>query len=176
MYNNPLASGTSIHMGVSAERKFDKLSKKYRYQSFPTEKFLQISHVDRKISGREGNFSVEIKAMKKISRSDPSPQDKWIWIELHGVHPQDRGWLYGGKADLIVFEMRYGFLFVKRTDLVKLVDNLVDFKTIVDTPQAAPYKVYARRQSTDFFGGGNDRVTLVEGNKIENIAFMRWKI
>ncbi len=91
-------------------------------------------------------------------------------------HEFDRGWLYGGKAELIAFETKSGFLFVERKNLIDLVNKIVDFKSSVSYPQEAINKVYARRKETSgIFGGGFDKVTLIETNKIANIGFMTWK-
>jgi len=176
MYNNPFASGTSAKMGSSAEYRFDKMAKKARIYLRKATQAEDKSHIDRVINYNGKQIPVEIKAMKKISRSDAAPQDKYTWIELHGVHEFDRGWLFGGKADLIAFETRHGFLFVERKNLISLVNKIVDFKASVSSPQDAVNKIYARRKETSgIFGGGFDKVTLIETNKIASIKFMMWQ-
>jgi hypothetical protein len=55
--------------------------------------------------GKE-KYRVDVKGMKRLSRHDSNVQDKWLWIELHGVRERDRGWLYGGKAELMAFEKK----------------------------------------------------------------------
>jgi hypothetical protein len=177
MYRPQFASGTSLAMGTAAQNRFDKIAKAahiwFRVATLDEERH----HIDRVIEYKGKMIPVEIKSMKKISRADPAPQDRYTWIELHGVHPSDRGWLYGGKAELIAFETRYGFLFVYRTDLANLVNKTVNFNARATSPQDAINKVYERRaQTTGNFGGGNDQVTLIDSKKIENISFMSWRI
>jgi len=176
MYKPQFSDNISLRMGSEAERRFDKIANRARAYPKVASQTDQRSHIDRYIDVNGKKYSVEIKSMKKISRSDPAPQDNLIWIELHGVHPSDRGWLYGGKADLIAFEMRYGFMFVDRKKLITLVDKSVDFKKIVSSPYDAKNKIYLRRKSSDFFSEGHDKVTLIDSSKIENVAFMRWRV
>jgi len=177
MYKPQFSSGTSLQMGSDAERKFDKIAKMARIPVKQASMTEERKHIDRIIEYKGKKIPVEIKSMKKISRQDVIPQDKYIWIELHGIHPQDRGWLYGGHAELIAFEISKGFIFVKRTDLINLVNRIVDFKARATSPQDAINKVYERRaQTSGIFGGGNDQVTLINAKKIEAISFMTWKI
>ena|SRR3989304_2253591 len=177
MYTPQFSSGTSLQMGSGAEAKFDKIAKMARIYSKKASINEERLHIDRIIDYKGKMIPIEIKAMKKISRSDPAPQDRYIWIELHGVHPNDKGWLYGGHAEFIAFEIKNGFMFVKRTDLINLVNRLVDFKSVATTPQEALNKVYARRaQTSGIFGEGSDLVTLIDAKKIEAISLMTWKV
>ena len=113
------------------------------------------------------SYKIDVKAMKRLSRDDSSVQDKWVWIELHGVRPYDKGWLYDGKADLISFEKISSFIIVKRTDLIMLVKSLVDDKTLVHRSREAKYKIYNRQ-------GRPDKITLIETDKLSSIKWDEW--
>ncbi|MRJ02489.1 MAG: hypothetical protein GXO19_05940 [Epsilonproteobacteria bacterium] len=109
------------------------------------------------------NIRIDVKAMKKIERSDPEPQDRWHWIELHGVRPWDRGWLYGGRADYIAFETVRTFLLVPRRALQRLVEEVVERDILVSSPTEAFYRVYKRPNRPD-------RITLIETELLRSIA------
>ena len=105
--------------------------------------------------------------MKRLSRRDSSVQDEWIWIELHGVREHGRGWLYDGKAELMAFEKKGSFVVVRRDDLIKLVEQLVDVNTTAHSARAARYKVYSRP-------GRPDRITMIETKKLAGISWDEW--
>ncbi|NPA83467.1 MAG: hypothetical protein GXO38_03200 [Epsilonproteobacteria bacterium] len=109
---------------------------------------------------------IDVKAMKKIGRGDPGPQDRWHWIELHGVRPRDPGWLYGGRADWIAFETAKAFLIVPRVEIIPLIKARVDWKRTVTDPRQAFYALYARK-------GRWDLLTLVETRLLEEVALYR---
>jgi site-specific DNA-methyltransferase (adenine-specific) len=116
--------------------------------------------------GKE-KYRVDVKGMKRLSRHDSNVQDKWLWIELHGVRERDRGWLYGGKAELMAFEKKESFVIVRRGDLIKSVGKLVDLNTTVRSARAARYKVYSRP-------GRPDRITLIETERLKSIEWDEW--
>jgi hypothetical protein len=47
-----------------------------------------------------------------------------LCVELHGERPADPGWLFGGKADLVVFQTHDKYLLVDRKVLCSYVSNL----------------------------------------------------
>lgn len=120
-------------------------------------------HWDLKVEKNGKTYRIDAKAMKKLQRKDNQVQDEWQWIELHGVRKTDKGWLYGGKADLIAFETKHSFLIVKRKDLIKLVAKLVDFNSLVEKSKEAKYKLYQRKNRPD-------KITLIETEKLKEIA------
>ena len=105
--------------------------------------------------------------MKRMQRSDEKVQDKWIWIELHGVRPKDDGWLYG-KAKVIAFETTDSFILVKRSDLITLVHKYVNLDSQVFSAIEAKYKVYQRK-------GRADKITMIETDRLKEIKFTKWK-
>jgi hypothetical protein len=104
-------------------------------------------HIDQILTDGVNNYSVDIKAIKRMSRKDADFQDEWVWVELKGV--RGKGWLFGGKADLIAFERHSDYVLIKREKLMELVDQLVDREQKVDSAADAKYKVYTRKGRTD---------------------------
>ena len=88
-------------------------------------------------------------------------------MEIHNVRPKDTGWLFG-KADLIAFEKESSFIFVKRLDLLSVVNKKVNLVAKVHNPKDALYKIYTR-------DGRKDKLTLLPTSDIEEIKFMEWK-
>ena len=83
------------------------------------------------------------------------------------MREHDRGWLYDGKADLIAFEKKGAFVIVRRDDLTKLVEQLVDMNTTVYLAKDARYKVYSRP-------GRPDKITMIETEKLAGIRWDEW--
>lgn len=158
----------SLELGQNAESKFAEAAKKLGWIISPASQQGNMNeHYDYLIKKDEKAFKVEVKSLKRMSRSDSSVQDQFIWIELHGVRKNDKGWLYGF-ADLIAFEMTRSFRIVKRIDLVGLVNSLVDFNTKVSLPKDALYKLYSRQ-------GRPDVLTIIKSDDLLNIQSTEWK-
>jgi hypothetical protein len=69
------------------------------------------------------DIKFDIKALKKVKRSDADTNQEIHWIEIENVHGKN-GWLYGA-ADYIAFETNKSWLIVKRENLVKLVEIIL---------------------------------------------------
>jgi len=157
-----------LEIGQKAEAVFAHLAAAKGWRVTAASSYANINdHWDLLIEKGSERYRVDVKGMKRLSRRDPDVQDKWIWIELHGVRERDRGWLYDGKAELIAFEKKRAFVVVKRADLIKLVEQLVDLSTTVHSARAARYKVYSRP-------GRPDRITLIETEKLKSIEWDEW--
>ena len=92
-------------------------------------------------SPKKGRIGIDVKGIKKNSRSDKKPDDTIQWLELQGVtgHP---GWLYG-KAEYIAFRTFTKIIFVKRDILLSFaLEKTKDKETVYDTPKECyvPYK------------------------------------
>lgn len=159
-----------LEIGNKAEELFLRIldSKGFSYQKSNQNQDIN-EHWDYLIEKDGISWKVEVKARKRIQRTDKNVQDDWIWIELHGVRPDDRGWLYGSKADIIAFEMEDSFIIVKRDELIKLVEQVVDFNSQVNSANDARHKIYQR-------SGRSDKITLIESEKLRTIALAEWKI
>lgn len=156
-------------MGQAAENLFARIAEARGFKAIEASLQNDINeHWDFLIEKGTRQFRIDVKAMKRMSRHDREVQDRWVWIELHGVRKYDAGWLYGGKADLIAFEKRRSFLLVKRLDLIALVEKIVDFTARVDSAREANYKIYSRPNRCD-------RITRIEIEKLNSIKFVEWE-
>ncbi len=158
-----------LERGDQAEELFLKLisSKGYSYKKSSKSEDIN-EHWDYLIEKDGKSWKVEVKAMKRIQRTDNDVQDEWIWIELHGVRPNERGWLYGSKADIIAFEMKDSFIIVRREHLIELVERIVDFDSQANFTREAKYKIYQRP-------GRPDKITLIESKHLRTIKHTEWK-
>ncbi len=159
----------SLEIGDSAQNQFAKIARRKSWRVTPAPgECDRNEHWDFLIEKGERCFRVDVKSRKRIGRRDASFQDEWIWIELHSVRKNDAGWLYGGSSDLIAFETKDSFVMVQRSDLIQLVEKLVDFKSRVSTSKEAKYKIYSRN-------GRPDKITLIELEKVKTLKFAEWK-
>ena len=92
-------------------------------------------------SPKKGRIGIDVKGIKKNSRSDKKPDDTIQWLELQGVTGYP-GWLYG-KAEYIAFRTFTKIIFVKREKLLSFaLEKVKDKETVYDTPKECyvPYK------------------------------------
>jgi hypothetical protein len=159
----------SLKLGDVAEQLFKNIDIKKGWSINQATQQQNIDeHWDFLIWRESEKYKVDVKAMKRMSRYDPSVQDKWFWVEFHGVRPDDRGWLYDGKSDLIAIERTTSFLIVKRQDLIQLAEKLVDKTRRVFTAREAKYKLYQRT-------GRPDLISMVEIEKLKAIQWDVWQ-
>jgi hypothetical protein len=153
--------------GKEVEKKFISTIEKEKYWENVREANIEEDtglHFDLIVKakyhdGHTKDFKVDVKSMKKFNRQDEQIQDEWIWVEFKNVYGKS-GWLYG-EADLIAFEVKEGFLLVKRDDLLALAEKVVDRKTKVIYSNLAKYKVYTRK-------GRLDEISMIEKKVILN--------
>ena len=158
----------SLELGEKAENLFMEMARQAGWQVSPSSKDENIDeHWDFHIIKGVENFKVEVKSAKRIYRNDSGIQFEYTWVEIHGVRPKDTGWLFG-KADLIAFEKESSFIFVKRLDLLAVVNKKVNLVAKVRDPKDALYKIYTRE-------GRKDKLTLLRTSDIEEIKFMEWE-
>jgi hypothetical protein len=157
-----------FEIGQEAEDVFATIAARKGWKVTIASNYANINdHWDVLIEKGAERYSVDVKGMKRLSRHDPDVQDKWIWIELHGVREHDHGWLHDGKAELIAFEKKGAFVIVRRNDLIKLVGQVVDLNITVHSAKAARYKVYSRP-------GRPDKITMIGTEKLESIEWDEW--
>jgi hypothetical protein len=157
----------SLELGEKAEGLFAEMARQAGWLVSPSSKDENIDqHWDFHISKDAENFKVEVKSTKRINRTDSGTQINYTWVELRNVRGEI-GWLFG-KADLIAFEKETSFIFVKRLDLLAVVNKKVNLVAKVRDPKSALYKIYTR-------DGRKDKLTLLRTSDIEEIKFMEWK-
>ena len=157
----------SLELGQKAESLFAKSALKHGWMIEPaSEDSNKNEHFDYIMSKEGRSLNVEVKSLKRMGRKDSDVQEEHVWIELHGVRKEDQGWLYG-KADLIAFELKNSFRIVRRTDLLDLVEKLVDFTAKVEKSRQALYKLYSR-------SGRSDSLTMIKADDLLKITSLEW--
>lgn len=174
MKSNQFMDERSVVAGESAEKAFDKAIKAKRMQGRNASRHEQIVlHIDRWISPKrwipnfakgqtisdKPEWSVEIKAMKRISRASSSPQSKWLWVEFKNIDGGP-GWLYGA-AVFLATEVEDGFYLIPLKSLRSWSELQVDRTARVTKPHHAKYKSYTRRER-------QDEMSLIELQKFKD--------
>lgn len=127
-------------------------------------------HFDYRFSKNGKELKIEVKAMKRVSRSQDNGQEEWIWVEFKNVQG-NLGWIYG-KADYVAFELKDSFIFVDRKDLVKLSEEICDLTDIVRNPFEAQRKGYHRKNRP------NELVSMIHINDIlksDKVKYHVWQ-
>ena len=164
---NKFDTKDSLELGEHAENLFIVLAVRSGWKVSASSKDENIEdHWDYLIEKEGETFKVEVKSQKRIRREDKTEQEDFTWVELRNVRGKV-GWLFG-KADLIAFEKETSFLFVKRLDLLAVINKKVNLVAKVRTPTDAVYKIYIRE-------GRKDKITLLPTRDIEEIKFTEWK-
>ena len=159
----------SLELGRRAEDSFARLAVKHGFKvTASSEKGNIDEHFDYVIERDGKSHKVDVKSIKRKSREDKELQDEFLWIELHGVRADDRGWLYDGKADLIAFELANSFRIVDRLELIALVENLVDFEAKVSSSKDALYKIYSRKSRPDL-------LTMIKSEDVLQLRHAEWR-
>lgn len=107
------------------------------------------------------SLKFDIKAAKKINKSDTDVADDFTWIEGTNVNG-DRGWIKGD-ADYIVFERSTCWTCVERVLLLKWVAEKIRAKGIKQGKGL--YELYQRP-------GRKDIITLIKFSDIDSITVL----
>ena len=159
----------SLELGRRAEDRFARLAVINGFKiEASSERANMDGHFDYVMERDGKTFKVDVKSRKRVAREEKETQDQFIWIELHGVRDDDKGWLYNGQADLIAFEFTQSFRIVDRLELVALVEKLVDFDTNVSSPKDALYKVYSRKSRPDL-------LTMIRSEDLLQLRHAEWR-
>jgi hypothetical protein len=152
----------SWNNGQRVEKEFSKLLKQRDPNYRKANREDQFRHIDY-----HTNFgTIDVKAQKKINRSDLQEQDELIWVEFKNVQGRD-GWLKSA-VDIIAFERTNDFLLVKRNFLLGLAQSLCDINNKVSNSRDALYKGYQR-------AGRKDLISIIKMSDIENLPHKVWK-
>lgn len=164
-------TGNCQKIEKKSEILFDRLASKEGYfleEANPYEN--KILHWDRKLHKSQYHYTVDIKGMKKINRSDDYPDDCMLLVEYVGGEGYP-GWLQG-KADYIAFQVKEGFIFVDRKIL-----RAHSVKTVkwFSKPQPSPpnnkekHIVYRRPGRKDLF-------VYLTKEEIRNLSSWFWRL
>jgi len=144
----------SIRIGQSCEDLFVLTAKKALgprllsiTPSTPTQD--KREHWDYALTTAEGAVKVDVKARRKMNRSDADAQDLYFPVEFVSVSGK-KGWIYGD-ADVIAFEVLHAFVLVERSAYASMAEKLVDMGNFVDRASDAVYKCYTRKGRRDLF-------------------------
>lgn len=161
--------GKAKAIGDKATKQIELMAEARRYKVKKASRDEDMfDHFDYRFIKGDKEIKVEVKAMKRISRSDSNGQDTWIWVEFKNVQG-NLGWLYG-KADYVAFELQDSFLFVDRKDLVKVSEKVVDMNDIVKKPFEARRKCYHRRNRPD------ELVAMIHISDITNEQKIKYRL
>lgn len=141
-----------------AEQTFKKIALTKGFLVKEATKNQQLSHIDFLIEDKNKKiYTFDVKARKKVNRTDASTEDSLVWVEFKNVSGAD-GWLYGA-ADYIAFERESDFLIINRLNLVTLCERVVQNKKVTSAKDAL-YAKYTR-------DGRKDEISLI---KMEDIC------
>lgn len=120
-------------------------------------KFMNLSTSNIEKASREDDMyrhidvwiessSFDVKAGKKINRSDVMPNYDIHWIELRNVNGK-KGWLFG-EADYIAFELEKTWCVCPRKSLISSLRDKIDFSDFT-TDRDDMFRVYRRKNRLD---------------------------
>ena len=127
-----------------SEKRFQDLCLKKGFQIKKSSNDEDIhEHWDFKVN----NSLVDVKGLKKTSRSDNDFNHDETWIEFQNVRG-NKGWIKG-KADFIAFERMDYFLITRRIDLLEWCRSKIKDLYLVSQPNQALYRLYQRKGRKD---------------------------
>lgn len=126
-----------LKKGKEIEERFSKM---FNDANPATEEEDIKNHVDLKFT-----VGVDVKGMKKVSRSDQETNENIHWVELKNVNGK-KGWLYG-EAEFFVFEIKNYWIVVDKIDLQDFIAEKCKDKIRVNKPEL--YKLYQRKDRKD---------------------------
>ena len=129
--------------GRLAEESFVKWAEAKGFAVEKSKPEEQFKHIDFYITKGGVRLSIDVKAKKRLSRSDKESQNTLIWVEFKNVLGRD-GWLVSG-PDAIAFEAEDGFVLIPRIELHTLCLKKCDLTVFAQNSQDALYKAYKRK-------------------------------
>ena len=155
----------SIARGKAAEERFIKLAEERGHRCEATSRKDDIyRHTDYLVVVEgDHDWYVDVKAMKRINRSNTSAQDAEVWLEIRNVGGNN-GWVYS--PGYVAFEVGEGFIVVPKYDLALLIQEKVRHE-FVKTAGDALYRLYTR-------AGRQDVLTRVKREDVEEVGEL-WK-
>ena len=115
-------------------------------KNFTVQQSSKLEDIHEHWDFKVNNSTVDVKALKRINRSESMFSTEYTQDELQNVRG-NTGWLFGD-ADYIAFEQLNHFLIVKRSDLIGFCEkNIKD--QFVDRASQAIYKKYQRKNRQD---------------------------
>ena len=146
----------TLPMGNNGEENFKHYCSTKNIKCDETTHNENLKHKDFYIFVGNKKMSVDVKAMKRIRRSDNNPQDKYIWIELQNDYSH-KGWIWG-KQNLIAFQTQSDYIICYTDKLREYV-----YKNLINEfcNKATVGKIYVRKNHI-----GEAHLTIIEKDKI----------
>jgi hypothetical protein len=131
---------SSFHEGQQAESRFFQAAERQGWTHVPTSMFDdRVRRIDAAFSISDlGVVTFDIKAAKKLSRSDVAPQYRFHWLELH-----DTGSLFSGESTMLAMEVGVGaFALVSKAELRAWIPSRIKGPRVGRSSQALfrPYQ------------------------------------
>lgn len=152
----------SWNRGQEVEKQFADLLRKRDPDFRKASKNEQFAHVDYKTKFG----TIDVKAKKRINRSDKEEQDDLVWLEFRNVQGKI-GWLTSN-TDVIAFERDNDFVLVHRKNLLYWAERACELSNTVMYSKDALYKGYTRK-------GRKDLISIVKiSDLMKNVAHKVW--
>jgi hypothetical protein len=151
----------SWNRGQRVEKEFTKLLKKRDPNYKKANRENQFRHIDYHTSFG----TIDVKAQKRISRSDSNEQDELVWVEFLNVQGRN-GWLKSA-VDIIAFERENDFVLVKRNYLLGMAKVKCNIEDKVTNSSDALYKGYQR-------AGRKDLISIIKMEDILELPHTIW--
>jgi hypothetical protein len=158
--------GLGYALGVKAEDWFVEVFQHAGWTVEPATKQQNImEHWDYKVSKDHKQLLIDVKAEKRIARSNTSTNNQWVWLELKNNAGYD-GWLYNTHADYLAFQRGSVFYLVTPAKLREVVGQKVQMVQVAH-PHLAQYKLFQRKDRKDL-------LTLIKYSDLPTEAIAKW--
>lgn len=153
---------SSWNRGQKVEKEFTRLLKTRDPNYRKANREDQFRHIDYFTSFG----TIDVKAKKRISRSDENEQDELLWVEFQNVQGRE-GWLRSS-VDVIAFERDYDFVLIRRNYLLGMCQVKCDLSKKVTNSKDALYKGYQRE-------GRKDLISIIKMSDVLDLPHQIWK-
>ena len=132
----------SVAEGEKCENSFKEIALKHGYEIVPTSEGDDFyDRIDFALKINNSFILIDVKAARRVSRSDTRPQQKYTWLELH-----KSGSLFSGKSTHFAFEVNSGFVIVDKEAVRKyILRNFNSSQCRVESSTQALMKPYRRK-------------------------------
>ena len=109
--------------------------------------------------------TIDVKAKKRLSRHEGTPQAERVWLEYKNVQGKD-GWLVSD-VDILAFERDDDFFLAYRKDIKLLADVMCNLSDLVTDKRDVLYKGYTRK-------GREDLLTIITMKDLMQLDHKLW--
>ena len=147
--------------GKEAEIRFLAACMRQGWKHIPTSLFDdRVRRVDCVVLTPRGFLVVDVKGAKRLRRSDPEPQFRFHWLELHAT-----GSLFSGESRVLALEVGPGqFALFDKAKIRAWIKPLLQLAAPVPTPSQALFRPYQRA------GKVKEWITLVDVSEMMSMC------